>query len=247
MTDDLLATTADAAPKDGAATPAADPATAEAATAEVTTPPDGLPEKFWDAERGTIRTESLVKSYRALEHRLGALAGQGVPVDPAGYNIKLDSEIIASDPAVNARLHAAGFTQVQAQTVYDLASEYMLPMVNEVAAEFQAQAQVERLARHFGGEDKWRQTATQLKSWGAAKLPKEVLEALSGTYEGVLAMHRMMQGAEPGLIEGAGAGEATSEESLRVLMQDPRYWRDHDPAFVGRVEDGFKRLYPAQE
>lgn len=242
MTDDLLATTDAAKPDDG--DPETTPAT-EPGAAEVATPPAGLPEKFWDAERGAIRTESLVKSYRALEQKLGALAGGGVPADASGYDIKPASEVITSDPEVNARLHAAGFNQAQAQTVYDLASEYMLPMVGEVAAEFHAQAQVERLARHFGGDDRWRQTAAQLKSWGGAKLPKEVFEALSGTYEGVLAMHRMMQGAEPGLIEDLGAGgEATSEESLRALMQDPRYWRDHDPAFVERVQDGFKRLYP---
>jgi len=266
MTDDLLASAVDdgaraTMPATAPAT-AAQPVTAEGAAPTVGIPvsvprgvpagvpgtiPDGLPEKFWDAERGAIRTESLVKSYRALEQRLGALAGRGVPADPGGYEIKLDSNVIASDPAVNARLHAAGFTQAQAQTVYDLASEYMLPMVNDVAAEFHAQAQIERLGRHFGGEDRWRQTATQLKSWGTAKLPKEVYAALSGTYEGVLAMHRMMRAGEPGLIEGAGAsGEALSEDSLRVLMQDPRYWRDHDPALVGRVQDGFKRLYPDQ-
>jgi len=249
MTDNLLAATPDAAsghgnhaPAPAAATPPGGPKAAEA-----TMPPAGLPEKFWDAERGQLRTESLVKSYRALEQKLGALAGGGVPDDAGGYDIKIDNQIIASDPAVNARLHAAGFTQPQAQTVYDLATEYMLPMVKEVAAEFHAQAQVERLARHFGGEDRWRQMAAQLKSWGGAKLPREVFAALSGTYEGVLAMHRMMQGGEPGLIEGAGAGgEALSEDRLRAMMQDPRYWRDHDPAFVQQVQDGFKRLYPDQ-
>lgn len=253
MTDDLLEATADAQAGDGnhattpaAATPEADPGTTGKATPTVGIP-DGLPEKFWDAERGVLRTASLVKSYRALEQRLGALGGQGVPTDPGGYDIKVENEIIASDPEVNARLHAAGFNQTQAQTVYDLASEYLMPMVGEVAAEFQAQGQVERLARHFGGDDKWRQTATQLKSWGGAKLPPEVFEALSGTYEGVLAMHRMMQAGEPGLIAGAGAGaESLSEGSLRAMMQDPRYWRDHEPSFIQQVQEGFKKLYPDQ-
>jgi len=248
MTDDLLETnTADG---DGPTAPAADPGTAEAAAPGGAVPvaiPDGLPEKFWDAEQGQVRTASLVKSYRLLEQRLGALGGEGVPADPGGYEIKVENDIIAADPAVNARLHAAGFTQAQAQTVYDLASEHLLPMVGEVASEFHAQAQVERLARRFGGDDRWRQTAAQLKSWGAAKLPPEVFAALSGTYEGVLAMHRMMGGAEPGLIEGAGAGgDGLSEDSLRALMRDPRYWRDHEPAFVEQVRDGFKRLYPDQ-
>lgn len=248
MTDDLLDAATDAGDSDSATATDANPEAADKA-APVGVPqgiPEGLPEKFWDAERGEVRTESLVKSYRALEQRLGALGGDGVPTDPGGYDITLENEIIASDPEVNARLHAAGFNQAQAQTVYDLASEYLMPMVGEVAAEFHAQGQVERLARHFGGDDKWHETAAQLKHWGGAKLPAEVFEALSGTYEGVLAMHRMMQGGgEPGLIEGAGTGaESLNEDSLRTMMQDPRYWRDHDPALVRQVQDGFKRLYP---
>lgn len=248
MTDDLLETT----PEDGAWSGAAiEPPSAIAPQAEPPengtgpTPPRGLPEKFWDQDKGEMRTDSLVKSYQALEQKLGALAGQGVPDDPDGYNIKTENELFTSDPTVNAELHAAGFSQEQAQTVYDLAAEYMLPMVTGVASEFHAQAQVDRLAQRFGGEEKWQEMAGQLKQWGQAKFPEEVFQALSSTYEGVLTMHKMMDSGEPGLIEGAGAGdEGSSEESLKRMMQDPRYWRDHDPSFVQRVQDGFKRLFP---
>ncbi len=34
------------------------------------------------------------------------------------------------------------------------------------------------------------------------------------------------------------------EAALRTLMRDPRYWRERDPAYVARVENGFKRLFP---
>jgi hypothetical protein len=27
------------------------------------------------------------------------------------------------------------------------------------------------------------------------------------------------------------------------MMQDPRYWRDRDPAFVSEVTRGFERLF----
>lgn len=209
--------------------------------------PDGLPEKFWDSERGELRSGSLVKSYQALEQKLGAMTGREVPDDPGGYAIKSDNELFSSDPDVNGRLHAAGFSQEQAQTVYDLAADYLSPMVSEVALEFQTQAQVDRLSQHFGGEEKWTETATQIKNWGRAKFPDEVFHALSGTYDGVLAMHRMMaeDGSEPGLMENAqGPGEGLSEAGLQQMVQDPRYWRDHDPSFVSKVHDGFKRLFP---
>jgi hypothetical protein len=245
MTENLLETT-EPSNNDSAPDSAPDTTTGADTTAQ---PPEGLPEKFWDGETGQIRTDNLVKSYQALEQKLGGLTGRVTPDGPDGYEIKSDNELFTSDPDVNARLHGAGFSQEQAQTVYDLASEYLSPMVTDVAAEFHTQTQVDRLSRKFGGEDKWNQTAQQIKSWGSAKFPAEVFQALSGTYDGVLAMHRMMSedGNEPGLMENAGAtGEGLSEASLKQSMQDPRYWRDHDPAFVAKVHDGFKRLFPSQ-
>ncbi|MCH7935751.1 MAG: hypothetical protein IH994_01505 [Proteobacteria bacterium] len=248
MTNNLLETMPEDGAGSGAAAqpPSAIPPQGEAPeNGAGPTPPPGLPDKFWDQDKGEVRTDSLVKSYRSLEQKLGALAGQGVPDDAEGYDIKTENELFASDPAVNAQLHAAGFSQEQAQTVYDLAAEHMLPLVTGVASEFHAQAQIDRLAQRFGGEEKWREMAGQLKQWGRAKFPDEVFQALSSTYEGVLTMHKMMSSGEPGLIEGAGAGdEGSSEEGLKRMMQDPRYWRDHDPSFVQRVQDGFKRLFP---
>ncbi len=249
MTDNLLETAPETGAGSGPAATETSSADLPAGThpesgAESSSPP-GLPEKFFDQERGEVRIDSLVKSYLALEQKLGALSGVGVPDSPDGYDIKMKNELFASEPAVNSRLHAAGFSQDQAQTLYDLASEYMLPMVSEIGAEFHTQSQVERLVQRFGGEDKWGEMASQLKHWGRSKFPDEVFHALSSTYEGVLTMHKMMGNDEPGLIEGAGAGEESlSEDGLKQMMQDPRYWRDHDPAFVERVRAGFKRLYP---
>ena len=38
--------------------------------------------------------------------------------------------------------------------------------------------------------------------------------------------------------------EAALHSSLRTTIDDPRYWRDGDPALAQSVSDGFKRLYP---
>ncbi len=37
---------------------------------------------------------------------------------------------------------------------------------------------------------------------------------------------------------------AALEHSLRQTIDDPRYWRDGDPARARFVSGGFKRLYP---
>jgi hypothetical protein len=36
----------------------------------------------------------------------------------------------------------------------------------------------------------------------------------------------------------------TLEQSLRKTIDDPRYWRDGDPALARFVSGGFKRLHP---
>ena len=166
------------------------------------------------------------------------------PAAPQGYAITSPHPLIEPDPAINARLLEAGLSQTQAQLVYDLAAERLLPVIEEALGELEAQQQAERLQRHFGGADTWRHTARQIKSWAAANLPPDIHATLAGSYEGVLALHQMMRASEPELL-GAGdtpAAELT-EEALAEMMRDPRYWRQRDPEFIARVKAGFKRLY----
>ncbi len=221
--------------------------------------PADVPEKFWDAETGTLRTEALLKSYRELERRLSQRAAppgsdaapeelcrfrqaMGIPDSPDGYEITPSHDLCCPDAEVNGRLHAAHFTQGQAQLVYELAAERLLPMIAEAAAEFEANRQREKLAAHYGGEERFRAMAAQLSAWGKAKLPAPVYAALSSTAEGVLALERMMQAGEPGLSREGATTPGESEAELRAMMRDPRYWRTREPAFVTRVTEGFRRL-----
>lgn len=205
--------------------------------------PAELPDKFWDERTGQVRLDALVKSYLELERKLGAL-GRDVPPGPEHYKINVGSDFLNADAEVNQRLHAAGFSQQQAQLVYDLACDRLMPMIAELASVFEAESQIERLTQHFGGEDRWRETARQIDAWARSRLPARVFEALSTTFEGVLAMYRMMSGEEPGFLRaGEGSAGSLTEASIKQLMRDPRYWRQQDPAVVEQVREGFRQLY----
>lgn len=39
-----------------------------------------------------------------------------------------------------------------------------------------------------------------------------------------------------------GTTEITTEK-LREMIKDPRYWKDQDPEYVKKVENGFKKFY----
>jgi len=226
--------------------------------------PTGVPEKFWNPETGAIRTEALLKSYLELERKLGSvpsmppdeadpddrmrlLSALGVPDSPEQYHIELHHELIEPDPQINAKLHEAGFTERQAQLVYDLAADHLVPLLDQAVGQLQAAREAERLATCFGGEPAWRSTAQQIKTWGQANLSPDVFETLASSYDGVLAIHQMMQAREPAVLnEANGPRSSLAEADLTRMMRDPRYWRERDPALVAQVTEGFQRLYPSQ-
>ena len=223
--------------------------------------PAGVPEKFWDREAGAIRTDALLKSYLELERKLGSMVplpsdedpegrerlrrALGVPAAAQDYRIEARDELLEPTPEINARLHDAGFTQEQAQLVYDLAAEHLLPLIDGAAGELHASRETERLAKHFGGEAAWQNLARQIKTWGQANLDADVYRTLAASYDGVLAMHQMMQAREPVVLQaGEGPQSQVDEAALTRMMRDPRYWRERDPAIVAQVTEGFQRLYP---
>lgn len=206
--------------------------------------PETLPEKFWDAETGEIRMDDLIKSYIALEKKLSAAPVSRTPASPDEYCVNCDHGLFEPDAEMNKVLHERGFSPEQVQTVYDLAAEKLVPMILELAGEFKADREVERLISAFGGPEKWQEMSRQLLAYGRKNLPRDVLESLSSSFEGVMMLHRMMKGdgdlASPRV---EAESQSMNESDLRSMMRDPKYWRQKDPAFVSKVTDGFKRLY----
>ncbi len=227
--------------------------------------PPQLPDKFWDEATGTIRLDALIKSYRALERRMtqddvqeqedpevqraNLLASWGRPQNPCDYQIACSHGYIQNDPDVNARLHALGFTQDQAQAVYDLAAEKLVPTVLDIVADLQAEQEIARIVTHFGGPEKWRVVARQLLAFGRAHLPQDMLSHLARSYDGILILHDMMQARLGGAaavqtpLGGTRAVDPVNLSNLRKMMADPAYWHDRDPKIMARVTEGFSRLY----
>jgi len=203
--------------------------------------PAMVPDKFKNPETGAVRMEALINSYSELEKKMS-----GAPSAPGSheeYCINCDHGMFQPDAEVNSRLHSKGMTQEQVQEVYDLAAEKMVPMVSELAGDFQADREVEKLVGYFGGPDKWKEVSRQLLAFGQQNLPADVLANLSSSFEGVLALHRMLKSDEPSLKKTTENPAAVGEQDLQSMMRDPKYWRDKDPAFVAKVTEGFQKVY----
>lgn len=250
MSDNLL--TAEKEPKPHKATDAKEAAKDDN---KKSNKPDNVPEKFWDAENEQIRIDALLKSYLELEKKLATMIDPqkadksqigkiiGVPETPEGYELDLENNLLEIDPDMNALFHESGFTKEQVQLVYNLAEEKMLPMIVQLAEDFQADKEVEKLKSHFGGEEKWAEISRQMLEFGKKNLPGDVLKGLASSYEGVMALYSMMQSGEPSGLKGGDAVPSVKEDDLKALMNSPKYWREKDPATVKKVTEGFKNLY----
>jgi len=38
-----------------------------------------------------------------------------------------------------------------------------------------------------------------------------------------------------------------TEEQIKEMMKDPKYWRDQDQEYIKIIEDGFRKLYPIDD
>lgn len=161
---------------------------------------NNVPDKFKDPETGEIRTEALVKSYGELEKKLSGMPS--APKTPEDYKVDCSHGLFEPDVNINKALHEKGFTQDQVQFVYDLAAETMVPMIIDMSADYQADRELEKLVDKFGGEEKWKEVSHQLLIFGKKNLPEDVLDTLASSYEGVMALFRMMKGEEPSISTG---------------------------------------------
>jgi hypothetical protein len=70
------------------------------------------------------------------------------------------------------------------------------------------------------------------------------IERMCETHEGIIALESVMEAMKDGSFAGSGQGNAgTTEQELREMMNDPRYWKDRDPNYVKQVTDGFQQIY----
>ncbi|MAS87658.1 MAG: hypothetical protein CMH30_06755 [Micavibrio sp.] len=224
---------------------------------EVAQKPESLPEKFWDAEKGEIRVEALLNSYLSLEKKLSSglidpnnpdqlKKMLGVPEMPDLYDVKIDHGLFDVDPIVNQKLHEKMFTADQVQMVYDLAGEFLIPMISKIAAEYEADREVEKLMQEFGGAEEWAEISRQLMAYGQKNLSPKVFENLSQSYDGVMAIYRMMKGQGSAMLDNGNVMTGQNAQELQSMMRDPKYWRDRDPAFISKVTKGFEAIYGQQ-
>jgi hypothetical protein len=215
--------------------------------------PEHVPEKFWDAAKGQVNTEALLKSYGELEKGKAATPAADPPKpadgDPAAAaaakavtDAKLDMNALSAEVAANGELSEASY-EALAKVGFDKDT------VNTFIAGQQALA-TQRDNQGFelaGGKDQF----IAMAKWAQANLSADEQSAFDTAVQGtpaqmkqaILSLRTQYQaanGSNPTLIQGGGGngsgseGAFASRAEVTAAMRDPKY--KADPAYRAEVE-----------
>jgi len=216
---------------------------------------DKIPEKFLNKD-GSVNTEALIKSYAELEKKIGSMIS--VPAADADDDARVKfnraigvpdnaSEYPASamfdDDAVRERFHKIGLTSSQVEQIYKIAEEFLSPVLSDLFEMQNDTRAHSELKEFFGGEEKMIDALRAINDFGTRFLPTDAFDSLCSTPQGIQGLYRMMQSMEPNVRTEKNTTENLSDADLRRMMRDPKYWRDGDPEYVRKIENGFKKLY----
>ena len=216
---------------------------------------DKIPEKFLN-EDGTLNTEALMKSYSELERKIGSMIT--VPTSDSDDNTKQrfnraigvpetadeypENEIFG-DENIRKKFHEIGLTTTQVEKIYSIATEFLSPVVSELFSKQNEADAIAELKKFFGTTEKMNDALNAIKTFGEKFLPNDAFEELCSTPQGIQSIYRMMQSMEPAVQTEKNETKNLTDEQLRRMMRDPKYWRDSDPEYVRKIENGFKKLY----
>ncbi len=214
-----------------------------------------IPEKFLD-ENGQLNTSALVKSYCELEKKMGSMISVpnensdettkqkfnhaiGVPDNANEY----PTNSLFDDESVRKKFHEIGLTAKQVEEIYNIAEKFLQPTLKNL---FDMQTEtnaINELKNFFGGTEKMNEALKEINAFGERFLPRDAFDELCSTPQGIQGIYKMMQSLEPEVLMNKNVTENLTDDDLRTMMRDPKYWRDHDEEYVRKIENGFKKLY----
>ncbi len=216
---------------------------------------ENIPEKFLNKD-GTLNTAALLKSYSELEKKIGTMVSVpnadsdadtrakfnraiGVPNDSSEY----PTNELFDDESLREKFFEIGLTSSQVEQIYRIAEEFLTPVLSELFDVQNETNAISELKNFFGDEQKMCDALNAINSFGEKYLPRDAFETLCATPQGIRSIYAMMQTMEPSIETNDAPQKNLTDDELRRMMRDPKYWRDMDPEYVRKIENGFKKLY----
>ena len=214
-----------------------------------------IPEKFLNSD-GTLNSDALLKSYSELEKKIGTMISVpdanadsetrskfyraiGVPQNADEY----PTNDMFDDESLRQKFFEIGLTSSQVEKIYQIAEEFLTPVLSDLFDMQNETNAIAELKNFFGDENKMLEALRAINTFGEKYLPKDAFNSLCSTPQGIRSVYAMMQSMEPQVQTDDSQLKNLTDNELRRMMRDPKYWRDQDPEYVRKIENGFKKLY----
>lgn len=216
---------------------------------------DKVPEKFLN-EDGTLNADALMKSYSELERKIGTMIT--VPTDGCDESVRArfnraigvpetsdeyPTNEIFDDENLKNKFHEIGLTSTQVEKIYDIANEFLAPVISDLYNTQNEKNALAELKNFFGGTEKMNDALRAVDAFGKKFLPADAFDELCSSPQGIQGVYRMMQSMEPNVETEKNEIKNLTDSDLRRMMRDPKYWRDGDAEYIRKIENGFKKLY----
>ncbi|MBQ7128038.1 MAG: hypothetical protein IJO18_03575 [Alphaproteobacteria bacterium] len=216
---------------------------------------DKVPEKFLN-EDGTLNADGLMKSYSELERKIGTMIT--VPTDGCDESVRArfnraigvpetsdeyPTNEIFDDENLKNKFHEIGLTSTQVEKIYDIANEFLAPVISDLYNTQNEKNALAELKNFFGGTEKMNEALRAIDAFGKKFLPADAFDELCSSPQGIQGIYRMMQSMEPNVETEKNEIKNLTDSDLRRMMRDPKYWRDGDAEYIRKIENGFKKLY----
>lgn len=230
--------------------------------------PEGVPEQFWDAEKGAVKTDDLVKSYTELRAKMDGNKPAEEPKpedeakDPKGVKLERPEDAqkkpegeanpltTAVDVMAKAYAETGEVTDEQIKAVEDLG----LPrgVIDTYLAGVKAleAAMTSEVYKAAGGEEKF----TEAQTWAAKSLSDADLEYYNAniddpskrvqTVEWLMAKFAAGRPSEGSLVNGLPSTAASGDvfetpQQVQAAMADPRY--QTEPSYRKQIAEKLLR------
>ena len=214
-----------------------------------------IPEKFLNKD-GTLNTDALLKSYTELEKKIGTMISVPTSESDSELRAKFNRAIgvpenaneyptspMFDDDSLREKFLEIGLTSSQVEKIYDIANEFLSPVLSDLFEIKNESDAISELKNFFGGTEKMYDALRAINTFGEKYLPHDAFDAMCSSPQGIQGIYQMMQSMEPSVQTDDGGEKILSDDELRRMMRDPKYWRDMDPEYVRKIENGFKKLY----
>lgn len=213
-------------------------------TPQVTPRPDNVPEKFWDAEKGEVNTEALLKSYQDAEQKLSTKptaetpAPEGEGEAPAETSPAQTGQ--ASVEAAMAEYDANG--EISPETYITLEKAGYSPEIVNAYIEGQAARQELENQKAYTAAGGTKETFDAMIGWARENLSKEEIASFNAQVTNAETSEYAVQqlysrytseaDIEPSLLAGdggdtpSGVGIFNSSKEMQDAMSDKKYQTD---------------------